>query len=444
MSKLAWPEAQRKKRRFDTIIADQRTPFERDRDRLLYSSAFFRLSGVTQVVRADEADIFHNRLTHSNKVAQLGRRMAQNLLNINPAASRTYGLDPEVVEAASLAHDLGHPPFGHLAEKVLDKLVRNYGDDEGFEGNAQSFRVVTKLGVRSEDHDGLDLTSATLAAIIKYPWYRDPKSVDKRAKWGAYRSETEDFEFARGFWSKNYGEVKTAEAELMDWADDIAYSIHDLEDFHRARLIPWHLVSDQNHDHCGELIKAARSAWHRSPKDAERRLMNAHARIFSFIKALDDDFLRAPYEGLRTQRYVLRLVTSQLVGRYIVAITLKDPEDLKPEEPVVHIDADFEDELRVLKQITRYYVIANPSLAAQQKGYGRIIEELFEDIIEGSSNRTPTFLPKKFLHIFEIPGTSTARATADCISSLTEREAIALHQRLRGATSGSVWDPIVR
>ena len=418
--------------------------FERDRDRILYSSAFFRLSGVTQVVRADEADIFHNRLTHSIKVAQMGRRMAQEIVRTSPDLSDIYGVDPEVVEAACLAHDLGHPPFGHLAEKALDELVRDNGDNEGFEGNAQSFRIVTKLAVRFDTFDGLDLTRATLAAIIKYPWFRNFQSKNKAKKWGAYCSENEDFEFAREFWRQNYGEVKTAEAELMDWADDIAYSVHDLEDFHRAQLIPWQLVADQTHDHCKQLIEAACKAWHRAPNDAEGRLMRAHQRIFDLIRGIDDDFLREPYEGTRKQRQFIRLITSLLVGNYIRGISLKDPKSINAGDSVVSIDSDLEDELKVLKQITRYYVISNPSLAAQQEGYKRIIINLFDDIFAASNGQTPTFLPPKFLHIFEIPKISRARATADCISSLTEREALALHQRLRGITSGSVLDPIVR
>ena len=144
-----------------------------------------------------------------------------------------------MVEAACLAHDLGHPPFGHLGEEVLDELATYQdggGDQDGFEGNAQSFRVITKLALRFDECHGLDLTRATLSACLKYPWIRDLGTPKKRRKVGAYRSELPDFEFAR---FECDGELKTAEAELMDWADDIAYSVHDLEDFTRCRVIPW-------------------------------------------------------------------------------------------------------------------------------------------------------------------------------------------------------------
>ena len=128
-------------------------------------------------------------------MAQVGRRLAQKLLKEQPEEAEFRGLDPEVVEAACLAHDLGHPPFGHVGEHVLDELVRPY-DDDGFEGNAQSFRIVTKLAVRFPDAPGINLTRATLAACLKYPWYRG-KTGKQSKKWSVYKTETDDFKFAR-------------------------------------------------------------------------------------------------------------------------------------------------------------------------------------------------------------------------------------------------------
>src|SRR5207253_7140965 len=124
-------------------------PSQRDRDRILNAPAFRRLAGVTQVVSAAEGEIFHNRLTHSLEVAQIGRRIAEHLIaNQAKDAVALGGLDPETVEAACLAHDLGHPPFGHVAEDELQRLFRKYRDVESFEGNAQSFRILTVLTVR--------------------------------------------------------------------------------------------------------------------------------------------------------------------------------------------------------------------------------------------------------------------------------------------------------
>jgi len=177
-----WSGADREKRFHDLGGSDQRGPFERDRDRLLYSSAFHRLSGVTQIVRAGEEDVFHTRQQHTFKVAQVGRRLAQRCVVDYPKAAKALGLDPEVVEAACLAHDLGHPPFGHAGEETLDKLVEKAGDPDGFEGNAQTFRVVTKLSVRYDLCPGLNLTRATLAACLKYPWLRDRSHSDSLGK----------------------------------------------------------------------------------------------------------------------------------------------------------------------------------------------------------------------------------------------------------------------
>ncbi|NJL29795.1 MAG: dNTP triphosphohydrolase [Thermoanaerobaculia bacterium] len=227
------PASDREARRHDEPRSiDQRTPAERDRDRILYSSALRRLVGVTQVVDPAEGHAFHNRLLHTFKVAQIGRRLAQKLLKEQPEEARALGeVDPEVVEAAALAHDLGHPPFGHIAERELDELLRKQGDMEGFEGNAQSFRILTKLAFVAKQHPGLNLTRATLNATLKYPWRRQTAGKGQH-KWGAYYSERPELEWARQNGPR--GETRCVEAELMDWADDITYAVHDLEDFYRA------------------------------------------------------------------------------------------------------------------------------------------------------------------------------------------------------------------
>lgn len=246
----------RKKRRHEGGEGDQRDEYQRDRDRILYSTAFRRLEGVTQIVRTGESDIFHDRFVHSVKVSQVGRRLAEYCMQKQPEFAKRHGLDAEVVEAACLAHDLGHPPFGHIGEETLNRILTrkdNGGgclDSEGFEGNAQSFRIVTKLTVRFSWRDGLNLTRATLGALLKYPWARDISNNEmnsiKSIKWGYYNSEKEDFDLCR---ENLIQDAKTVEAELMDWADDISYSVHDLEDFHRCNQIPWtRIFGDRSQD----------------------------------------------------------------------------------------------------------------------------------------------------------------------------------------------------
>jgi dGTPase len=173
---------------------DQRTPGQRDRDRIMNTSAFRRLAGVTQVVSAAEGHVFHNRLTHSLEVAQIGRRIAERLLDKERGvANQIGGIDPEIVEGAALAHDLGHPPFGHIAEQELDALLIREGVSDGFEGNPQTFRVLTRLSVRSVDFVGLNLTRASHDAVMKYPWALDPAAPEKNRKWGYYSLESVTF-----------------------------------------------------------------------------------------------------------------------------------------------------------------------------------------------------------------------------------------------------------
>lgn len=385
-------------------------------------------------MRADEADVFHTRQQHTIKVAQVGRRLAQKLLNDPKQAKEASkrGLDAEVVEAACLAHDLGHPPFGHIGEHTLDKLVRDH-DREGFEGNAQSFRILTKLSVRFSDKPGIDMTRATLAACLKYPWFRG-RAGKKSKKWSAYSSEKDDFDFARALHDH---EEKTLEAELMDWSDDVAYSVHDLEDFHRCNALPWSRVFGEKE----LLIEHAGSEC--SSDDETERLSKAYDRLKGFLSGTYTALLRDSYEGTRRQREQLRRMTSQLIGKYIGAISVNPDGNA---QKAVIFDQDRLDEVLLLKQITRDYIIDSPILAAQQRGQERIIRQLFEALWEGYDDKLgyPRFLPVRLRYLSEIRDTSRARFVADCIASLSESEAVALHARLHGHTTGSVLDPIVR
>lgn len=427
---------------------DQRKAFERDRDRILYSSAFHRLAGVTQIVRAGELDIFHTRQQHTYKVAQIGRRLAEHSIRQQKAEADMHGLDPEVVEAACLAHDLGHPPFGHAAETELDRLVRNPkivgGSDEdaaddGYEGNAQTFRILTKLAVRySKENPGLDLTRATLAATLKYPWLRDQNDPKKKNKWSAYASEEREFQWAREHCN---GDFKSAEAELMDWADDIAYSVHDLEDFHRVGIIPWsEIISPDSRD---SIIQGALKTWKKDPSypaDATRRMSGALERITRKL-TLFPTVSKEVYHGAREQRRQLRNFTSQLIGNYVRAISLsKDTLGC-----AVFIETDAADEVRVLKHFARHYVIGLPALHAQQYGQKKIIRDLFEIFLAEGKDQNFKPFPSRLRYIWEDNTTDKpARLAADCVASLTENEAYQLHGRLMGTESGLVLDPIVR
>lgn len=429
---MSWDEAERRKRRHKGAGKDQRSEFERDRDRLLYSSAFHRLAGITQIVRAGEADVFHTRQQHTIKVAQVGRRLAQKLQSEQSEEADFRGLDPEVVEAACMAHDLGHPPFGHIGEHTLDALVSKH-DDEGFEGNAQSFRIITKLAVRFPDSPGTDMTRATLAACLKYPWFR-AKRGKKAKKWSAYSSEKDDFDFAREF---HPHDEKTLEAELMDWADDVAYSVHDLEDFHRCNALPWHRVFGEKE----RIIEHAAGA--NANKKDKLRFAQAYERLKDFFEGTYSALLSDSYDGTRLQREQLRRMTSQLIDKYIRGIAINSD---RSSSRAVIFNEDALTEILILKQITRDYIIGSPTLAAQQHGQQRIITDLFSALWDGHDRELgyPPFLPIRLRYLAEVKDTSRARFVADCIASLSEAEATGLHARLCGIAPGSVLNPIVR
>jgi dGTPase len=409
---------------------DGRTDAQKDRDRILYTSALRRLAKVTQVVAADVGHVFHNRLTHSLQVAQVGLRIAQRLRpSYTNLAGTEDGFDPDVVEAACLAHDLGHPPFGHIAEEKLDELAG--GKIDGFEGNAQSFRIVTRLSQHSPIHRGLDLTRATLAAILKYPWLRG-ENENKKEKWGAYSSERKDYDFAVELCTS--AQVKTIEASLMDWADDITYSVHDAEDFYRAGRLPLHLLADRRYD------KERKGFFEK----AFARHADKHG-IWSDQKALEDAFkevivglfpLEGPYTGEWEERADLRDFSSQLIGRYVGATTIRE----RGGSLQLHIDEDRELEVAMLKELTWVYVIEAPELASQQEGQRKVIEGLFRIYWDAAQGHNSAHLsPPYYRRALEKAADSQEkmRVVVDMIAGMTEEQALAMHSRLIGVSVGS-------
>ncbi|RSM88039.1 deoxyguanosinetriphosphate triphosphohydrolase [Kibdelosporangium aridum] len=438
------------KRRYNSHDSqDYRSPFERDRDRILYSSAFRRLAGVTQVAAVSEQRVLHNRLTHSLKVAQMGRRLAQTITRdeSNSGLAERAEVDADVVEAACLAHDLGHPPFGHVAESVLHERLQQVRGLDGFEGNAQSFRIVTKLARRRITHPGLNLTRAVLDAILKYPRSfgqvrTSPATLwtDRSlgGKWGVYESEINDFSWIR---PSPCGQVRCANAVLMDWADDITFATHDIEDYYRAGLIP-----------LGDLGQARAEIL----EHAVARLEEDHHdfRSADFKTALDDVISR--FNGAtrgsdwdtKENRAWLNKITSKNLTDLVGAVRVVD----KP--PYVAVDPDAQYLVEALKELTWYYVIDRPQLAMTQVGQKKLIGALYGQLCDcvrkdASSNRLPVVLREMYQDIDNDDDASPvfkdnesariARAVADYICSLTECQAIDLSQRMNGTTRSSIF-----
>ncbi len=429
---------ERSDRRYPTegSKADERSPFEHDRDRILYSTAFRRLGQVTQVVSPTERQLIHNRLTHSLEVAQIGRGLANSLLNRpggETKATNAGGLNAEVVEAACLAHDLGHPPFGHVAEKELDRLLTNSGLADGFEGNAQSFRIVTRLAVRYPEIPGHNLTRATLLAILKYPCKRNG-CENAPNKWGAYESETEDFEWALDLMPQT-GPQRCLEAALMDWADDVAYAVHDLEDFYRAGLIPLDRLATDTAEQ--ERFLTAEIA--RQPISATNS--EEVQRIFESLMTAGP--VSRPYTGTHVDRARLRSFTSSLINEYINAAELSTDGF---GNDALKIDEIKRTEVELLKGLTWYYVINSQSLVSQRFGQRALIRSLFD--IFNDAAKTPAdvhiFPP---LHQEQLKQASDEasqmRIVADYIASMSERQAIELHQRLTGQALGSGFERLL-
>ncbi|MDX1982891.1 MAG: dNTP triphosphohydrolase [Bryobacteraceae bacterium] len=403
---------------------DGRTPGQRDRDRVLYSGPFARLAEITQVVSPENGYVFHNRLTHSLKVGQIARRLAEKLIREQPEMVKSLGgLDPDTAEAAGLAHDLGHPPFGHIAEEELDSLVREQGLDDGYEGNAQSFRIVVRLASSDARYEsdlpveGLNLTRRTLDGILKYPWAWSENSK----KWGSYRSEQEVFEWVRLGRSPA---IRSATAEIMDWADDITFAIHDLLDFFRAGRIP---IDRCKVEDGAERTRLLNGMFKRKPDWARDQK--------AYQDAVDSLLSWFPFEPDRRftdsgeDRAKLYDFSSALI-RYFV-----DSFHIRPTSAsLVDIEPQARQVVEVLKQFIWEYVIENPELAVLQNGQREAVRTVFSRLLESSKEGRYYLFPPSSQDALA-SSTSDAqrvRITADCVSGMTERELMRFYRCLLG------------
>lgn len=393
-----------------------RSAFERDRARVLHSAAFRRLAAKTQVHTAGTDDFLRTRLTHSLEVAQVAREMGSRL-----------GCDPDLVDTAGLAHDLGHPPFGHSGEEALDALAATCG---GFEGNAQTLRVLTRLEAKvigpAGASAGLNLTRATLDAVSKYPWPRRPGE----RKFGVYADDRPVFEWLRVDVPDGR---RCLEAQVMDWADDVAYSVHDVEDgIHGGYVTLGPLLVDADERAAlGADVAAAYSS--ESPSDLAEALVDLMAD--PLLTAL------AGYDGSHRAQAALKATTSVLTGRFVAAAVAASrcrfgPGPHRRYAADLVVPREVRARCALLKGIALRYVLRRPGSAARHERQRQILAGL----VTGLVDRAPDALDAVFAPLWRAAGDDAARlrVVVDQVASLTDPAAVQWHARLFGGPTGAV------
>ena len=383
--------------------APVRSPFERDRARVLHSHAFRRLAGKTQVVTPGEDDFPRTRLTHSLEVAQIARELGGAL-----------GCDPDVTDAAGLAHDLGHPPFGHNGEDALNLVATDIG---GFEGNAQTLRILTRLEPKVVDGDGvsagLNLTRAVLDATIKYPWPRPPGG----GKFGVYAEDLAAYEWVRAGVPDGR---RCLEAQVMDWADDVAYSVHDLEDGVHAGLIR---VGGLDEAERAELCKIAAELYSPWTPDELATVLDA----LLALPALRD-------LGLRDRSFAAlaaaKRATSELTGRFVgaaVAATraLAGRGGLARYDAELVVPEPIAAECALLKAVAARYVMFRPEAQRRHAAQHRLLTELVEKLL-AAPNRLDAAARDSWNAASD--GGARLRAVIDQVAQLTDGAATAWHR----------------
>jgi dGTPase len=381
-----------------------RTEFARDRARIIHSFALRRLAAKTQVAVPWATDFPRTRLSHSLECAQVGRELGAAL-----------GADPDLMEGACLAHDIGHPPFGHNGEEALNQIADSCG---GFEGNAQSLRLLIRLEAKTVLPDGksigLNLTRASLDAATKYPWGR----VKDAKKFGVYEDDLEIFNWYR----TGIESGKTSmEAQIMDWSDDVAYSVHDLED----SLVSGQVKLDQLNIDLPKLFTVAKQMYLADITEAEMQIGLSSLQKLSCWPRY--------YDGTHRSLARLKDLASQLIGRFAQAAEVATQEkygdgDLTRYSANLVVPRAQRVEVALLKSMAGHYVINADDSQIRYAEQQKLLTELVDAILESA----PETLEGFFLQDWQQAQTDQQRlrVVIDQVASLTDPGAVALHTRL--------------
>ncbi len=443
-----------------------RTQFRRDYARVLHSPSFRRLQGKTQLFPNWESDYFRNRLTHSLEVAQIAKSIAIRLNNTEEfLKDAEHKIDLDLCELAGLAHDLGHPPFGHNGEKALDRMMAKSG---GFEGNAQTLRILCRLekkeqltdfpaGIDNNKNDGrlgLNLTYRSLASVLKYD-YLIPQQVEsqrEKPKKGYYQSEKSIVDEIKSHVQSGIqcGDFRTIECSIMDLADDIAYSTYDLEDAFKAGFTtPLQVISTE--DSVLEKIKNAMRTdlsiqdirdilfWFFAPatNTSDNSFFDSKDKVYKLITSSYHASL-----SLARDAFLRNKQTSDIVGYFINSIEFVPNKD-RPSLSSVQFPSEVKKEVEVLKQFAYVTIINSPMLKIVEYRGSDIVESVFSAIKESTENSDNSLLPDDFREVYEaVSDEEKDRVICDFVAGMTDRYALEFYGRLYSDHAQSIFKPL--